>query len=770
MPDPRPSVPSKSSHAPIPALFALMISAFTAAPSLAQHFTSPIGDPLGCDLCAAGKIARLGDSLPHPLATTEGAADPGADTDALHNDLSITIDTANETLTGSNTITLRSLADNLTTFRVRIRDQFSLPSVLVDGAPAAWTRLNITTIEITLPTPKNTGDTFTVTVAYSGVAVSRGFGSIEFGTHAGTPIVATLSEPWFAYTWWPHKDDGQNNNRDKATADIRVTTPDWMSVASNGVLQSETLLPGGLKTTHWATSQPMTTYLLSIAATNYVRFTDTYVHDNGVMPLVYMLYPETNTANTLSQLAVIKPMLDVFGEIFGPYPYLSEKYGVYQFNFGGGMEHQTMSGQGSFGESLTAHELAHQWWGDDVTTADWNNIWLNEGFATYSEALWFERKPGGSAAALQSAMAARRPVVFDDSTYIPEPTSPSRIFSLNFTYRKGAWILHMLRGVIGDNAFFDSLARFRDDHAEGAATTDDFRLAVEAATGEPFDWYFDQWVFGIGAPNYQHAFTTHTINGARFAEVLVRQNNPVAYPTFTMPIPLRLTTTSSTTEELVWNTADEQHFLIPIDGPLTSFEFDPQTWILAQTVNSAAFSAGPPKIVAANPAPIGPASLGVLGPTDAIQITFHEPVAITSADAELLGPTGPAAVSVTYDPATLTATITPSAPLETGAWTLTLRDTITSIGAGLALDGETGLARPAGPLGGDGTPGGDAVFSFTVASPADLNADGVVNGVDLLILLSAWGDAPLGVAPSPDINSDGAVDGIDLLILLSAWG
>ena len=746
---------------PIRLPFAVLILLIVTATVTAEPPADPTLGAIGADLCAAGKVALFTDGA-LPQTATEAATDPNLNTDVLHNDIAIEIDPAAQTLAGSNTMTVRSLVDGLTTFDVRIRSQFNLPSVLVDGAPASWTRQSTTTITITLPVTKNTGDTFTVTVSYDGPAVNVGFGSINFDTHAGTDVVFTLSEPWYAYSWWPNKDD----NRDKATADIRITTPDWMTVAANGVLQSETNIAGARKVTHWSTAIPMTTYLHSFAATNYTKFTDTYTYPGGSMPLEFFVYPEFDTTSNRNKWLEVKTMLDVFGQLYGPYPFLSEKYGLYQFGFGGGMEHQTMTGEGGFGESLTAHELSHQWWGDNVTTADWSNIWLNEGFATYSEALWAEFKPGGTAADLHAAMAARVPTSFNDSTFIPNPTDPNRIFSTNFTYRKGAWILHMLRHVVGDQAFFDSLAAYRAANQLGSATTDDFRLAVESVTGTPMDWFFTEWVFDVGAPWYEHAFTEHLVNGQRYAEVLIRQASPTNYPLFTMPIDLGVDTSASSTVAVVTNDAPAEHFLLPIDGSLQNVRFDPDTWILAENDTAITFTEGPPKIIARS---ISPGAS--VAPSAPMTVTFHKPVSITGSNVALVGPAGPIATTVSYDAPSQTATITPTQTLAPGAWTLTILDTVTDLASSQNLDGEIGLAAPAGPLGGDGVAGGDAVIPFTVTgSVADINGDGVVDGADLAFVLSAWG-ACVPAQPCPaDLTGDGLIDGADIAFLLSAWG
>jgi hypothetical protein len=734
----------------------LALVAGLAAP--AQPLDDPtIGVP-GSDLCAQTRLLVQGEI---GLDSLRAAPNTG-DTDVLHNDLDIEVDYASNFLGGANTMTVRSAIDGLTAMEVRLRQNYTISSVTVDGAPAAWSRLSLTTIEVTLPAVMNTDDVFDLRVEYGGTPINVGFGSINYTTHNGAPYIFTLSEPWYAYSWWPAKDD----NLDKATADIRVTAPSTMLVASNGLLVSQTALSGGRTAHQWSTTHPMATYLASIAATNFNHFSATYNHTGGSMPLEFYIYPESDTPQTRDAWLQVIPMLDTFGALFGPYPFLDEKYGIYQFEFQGGMEHQTMTGQGGFGLSLTAHELAHQWWGDNVTCATWSDIWLNEGFATYSEALWEEFQPGGTQADLFAAMAARRPKNFNGSTYIPSPTDPNRIFSTNFTYRRGAWILHMLRYVIGDQNFFDALAAYRAGCQGASATTEDFRAAVESVTGTNLSGFFNQWVYGVGAPHYEHAWADSDVNGQRYLDILIRQTQPGGYePVFAMPIEFDVETTESVTRVRLDNDAADEHLLVAVDGPVLDVVFDPDVRILAESVATTPYTEGPPRIVGIDVAP--GASLLASQP---ISVTFLKDVLVSASDVSLDGPGGSVPIDVSYNAGSHTLLVTPQAPLQPGAHTLTIADTVVDVATAQPLDGET----PEGALTtdlitGDGVAGGDATFTFitpTNASLADLTGDGSVNGADLAILLAAW-----GASGSPaDLNGDSAVDGADLAILLSVWG
>jgi aminopeptidase N len=727
--------------------------------SAAVHAQSP--EPIGSDLCAESRMRFYGSVDQAELAHAASPRGVGA-TDVLHYDLEIEIFPGSENIAGSCEITLESTGDGLTALPLRLREQFSISSVTVNGVPVGWARVDTIFFDVTLDRAYNTGELLVVRVEYSGLALSRGFGSINFVTHGGgQDLIFTLSETEFAYTWWPNKDD----NTDKATADLRFTVPSGLSVASNGALQSVTTPAAGKSEYHWKTGYETATYLICFSAANYNTFTETFTHAQGSTPVQFMVFPEDDTSGFRNQAAAMVPKLEVFSELFGLYPFADEKYGVYQFGFGGGMEHQTMSGQSTLANSLDAHELAHQWWGDTVTAATWNHIWLQEGFATYGEALWEERRPGSTGLpALHSAMNDRRPSSVGDSVYVIDGTlfNLNRIFSSDFSYRKGAWALHMLRRVIGDDAFFQTLLSYRQGFEFASATTEDFQSVAEATSGMGLDWFFSEWIYDIGAPAYRYAWTTHIVNGRHFVEVYVRQVQTGGYPDFKMPIDIHATVGGSGTLNRIWNDADGEHLLFETAQPATALQFDPDAWILATSVSSIAFVQGPPKIIGAVPSPGDTVS-----PNEApsVSVVFHKPVTAGASDVLLVGDAvGAVAFSASYDAPTQTLTITPDSALAPDDYTLTIADSVS--GGGIALDGETPGAGGADLPSGDGLPGGDASIRFTVTDVADINGDGAVDTADLGILISAFGSSD----PSADLNGDGVVDTADLGILIAAFG
>src|SRR6185295_728574 len=257
----------------------------------------------------------------------------------------------------------------------------------------------------------------------------------------------------------------------------------------------------------WKPSHPLTTYLVSIAATNYASFSHTYTPiAGGSMPVVYYVYPD-NLAAAQASFAPTVSMIEFFADTFGEYPFVEDKYGMSAFPFGGAMEHSTNTSYGYFlidgGHNydwIIAHELAHQWWGDSLSPSTWQDIWLNEGFATYSEALWWEHING--ATGYEDYMSSLYSASFNGPVYANPAWFGSTV------YDKGAWVQHMLRGVMGDVAFFQGLSGWYADHKDGVVDTAAYRANMEAHRGAPLDWFFDEWVYGIHSPRYEYGWTT----------------------------------------------------------------------------------------------------------------------------------------------------------------------------------------------------------------------------------------------------------------------
>ncbi len=729
--------------------------------------------------CSRAKLAGAHHWAPPGGVPLSGQRDEtSGDTDVLHYDLELEIELTTGHMNGSNVIRTRALVDNLTVFRIMLRNSFIVDALRIGDADLTAIRIGATVLEVTLDRPYNTGEIFELYVSYHGTPVPAGdWGSIVFRERAGAREVWTLSSPWYSYTWWPCKEE----LADKATADLSFIVDEDLAVASNGLLLGiEDAGPGKLRH-HWRTEYPTETYLFSLAITNYNVYDDVWEYDGGSMPLKYFLYPEQDTQEAHDHLALIPDMLDVFSELYGMYPFVDEKYGIAQCGFGGGMEHQTMTSQGwMVSDWLNAHELAHSWWGDNVTCATWHDIWLNEGPTTYSEALWFENRPQepNGEEILHLYMDYLRPTSTTDPLYCYDASEQGRVYSRNITYLKGAWVTHMLRHVVGDEPFFDILATYREIYGGGFATTEDFIAVTEAVTGRDLRWFFDQWVYNGRRPTHWHAWRPLTIDGTQYIELMAKQT----WFVFQMPIDILVSAGGQDTTYTIWHNERQEHLLLPIgDEPADALVYNAGPWVLADDGGETTFVEGPPKIATTHP---NPDQTVAAQEAAGIEVVFHKDVIVDAGQFTLVGQAaGTVECSFSYDDTRHAATLVPITPLAPDTYTLTIADTIVDVAAELELDGEMvhpeNTAVPGAPAlpSGDGLPGGVAELTFAVSVPGDLNCDGLLDAddIDPFVLALSGPDAYNAGFPGcsrmlGDIDGNGQVDFDDIDPFVAALG
>jgi len=279
------------------------------------------------------------------------------------------------------------------------------------------------------------------------------------------------------------------------------------------------------------------------------------------------------------------PALTFFSEILGLYPFITEKYGVAICSIGGGMEHQTLTSYGSllvrgdhYYDWVFVHEMSHMWFGDMITCESWEHIWLNEGFASYCEALWFEHLQG--AAKLKSYMETKDvpsrwtgPVLRD-----PDNTNPNYYFD-NVVYNKAAWVLHMLRHVVGDETFFEILRDYCADprYRFAAAETNDFTAICEAACGATLSWFFDEWLTRTDRLTYQWSAKCYRLNDLYNVTIVVDQAQAEPY---TMPVDFTVTTAAGVLDTVLWVNELHEEFHISLADSALGVELDPGHWIL----------------------------------------------------------------------------------------------------------------------------------------------------------------------------------------------
>jgi aminopeptidase N len=454
-------------------------------------------------LCVSGAVSAqeaapgansLGDSF-YP-----GVGNGGYD--AQHYTLVLNWDDETNMLTG--TTTLDALTTQaLTTFNLDFLG-FEIEALTLNGNDANWRR---TGRELTVKpaTPLAAGETFTVAVTYSGVpgrGVRADGPTFAQGWTRHPNGVFVASEPTGAARWFPVND----HPLDKATYTFAITVPERYIVAANGLLQSTTVNDDGTQTFVWEASDPMASYLATVNIGDFV--VQESEGPNGLPLRNY--FPSRQAEDMIQAFAEVPDMITFFSETFGPYPF--EAYGavVADTNLSFALETQTLSlfGRGvavggTNAGTVIAHELAHQWFGNSVSLAQWQDIWLNEGFATYASMLWVEHRQGRRA--MDEELSAYYDLI-SDPTFAAEqfspPGSPTPDGLFNGgVYLRGAWTLHALRLEVGDAAFFDIMQTYYRTYQYGNATTADFIAVAEEMSGQELSDFFDGWLYADETPS-----------------------------------------------------------------------------------------------------------------------------------------------------------------------------------------------------------------------------------------------------------------------------
>ena len=459
---------------------------------------------------------------------------------------------------------------------------FDLSSQLqVDSVISHNTRLNFThtnnQLRIQAAALLNNGQFDSLCIYYKGSPrATGGFGAFVKGTHQGHPIIWTLSEPYGSSDWWPCK----NGPGDKIDSlDIFIKTPVPYIAASNGLLVG-TVSDAGHTTYHWKHRYPIANYLVALAVTNYYVFSN-YVHfGNDSMEIRNYCYPE-DTAQSIEYAGYTGGMIAFYSGLFGDYPFKKEKYGHAQFGWSGGMEHQTITFVGNFSYGLIAHELAHQWFGDMVTCGSWQDIWLNEGFATYVSSLIFDwdyayyhnwkkqmvtditSKPGGS-------------------VFVADTSDINRLFDGRLSYNKGGMVVHMLRYLLGNDIFYKAIRSYLNDPqlAYAYAKTADLKKHLEDASGLNLTYFFNEWIYGEGYPIYEINCTQYPENDVSLS---VSQSSSVSSAGFfRMKIPVKFYGNGKDTTLYLENTCNNQVFWVNPGLKADSIVFNPEYDIITK--------------------------------------------------------------------------------------------------------------------------------------------------------------------------------------------
>ena len=499
-------------------------------------------------------------------------------------ELNLDIDFNSSRLRGS--VTVNGVIGNIYPdfIELDLYDNMTVDSILQNNIPILYLHendmLKIPISDITL----NDENLFSLTIFYQGTPDHCGAGGFKFDEHQNIGHVWTLSEAYCARSWWPCKDD-PSDKADSVNIIVSVPIEPAYIVASNGLLSSTTI-NNNKKTYFWKERYPITTYLVSLAIYPYTKWVDQYVSpiSSDTMLIEHYVFPDRYEAS-YPNYSLTKDMLSFFSELFGEYPFISEKYGHADFTWGGGMEHQTLSSMGSFSQNLMVHELGHSWWGNLITCKTFNDIWLNEGFARYCQALWAEHMYGREA---YFDFMNNHAYYGAGTIYVENPSSNSQIFSAGLSYNKASWVLHMLRHKVGETMFFDILKSYasNDSLSYNAASTSDFQKVCEDISGLDFEQFFQQWIYGEKYPKYELSWW-HEGNGIYNVKI----DQVQSYNFFSMPIDLKFSGSAGpmlvdTTIVIENNNFSQLYEFSGFNFLVENVMLDPENWILKEATYS----------------------------------------------------------------------------------------------------------------------------------------------------------------------------------------
>jgi len=418
-------------------------------------------------------------------------------------------------------------------------------------------------------------ETVTIDVDYHGIPQNAG---IRIGENRySRRVFFTDNWPDFASHWFPSID----HPSDKATVDFIVTAPEKYTVVANGRMVQTVSLPNGRKRSHWSEKHDLPTYSMAVGVAEFSVHAEST--DLGI-PVSWYVFPQDTEAAARNFRGTDR-MLTYFSGRIGPYPYerlahvesttrMAAMENANTIFYSESLFHPTLSS-----ENPVVHEIAHQWFGNSVTPADWDHLWLSEGFATYFEALFHEDAP--RPATFNKLMtdyadriftyppARSRPVIDPGQTVIIDKLNP-------LTYEKGAWVLHMLRGILGDEAFFDGIVSYYSLYKDRNVMTEDFRKVMESTGGVDLSTFFRQWLYQPAWPEYQWSWNWNPTD--HVVEIRIRQAQTSGL--FDMPLDMVLSS-GNLKETYRIRVKDREHkFRIPLSSSPASVELDPDGWVL----------------------------------------------------------------------------------------------------------------------------------------------------------------------------------------------
>ncbi|MGE5683412.1 MAG: M1 family metallopeptidase [Bacillota bacterium] len=495
--------------------------------------------------------------------------------DVTHYFINIDLHPEREIVFGDVTISGKVINKPLNQIDLNFYENLEISSLILNGKQVEYDRKET---RLTIPAQADM-DSFQIRIKYSGKPKRIGFDSFAFDKNGDKSVVYTLNEPVFASTWFPCNDRPD----DKALVDISITNDSSKTSISNGKLVNVNT-ENDRRTYHWKTSYPISTYLVCIYSAEYRHFREKYISsDNHEMNIEYYAFPE-HLEMAKTDYSGHPEMITFFSNLLGEYPFIREKYGVAEFLWQmGAMEHQTITGIGSnflngkkFFNDFYIHELAHQWFGDAVGPATWKDIWLNEGFASYCEALYAEHKSGFDA--YKSTMLSKFESNFPGTVYNPG----ANLFG-STVYDKGAWILHMLRFEVGDSSFFRILRTYYNEYKYRNAASSDFIRLCNSISGRDLGFFFKQWLFeGEGGINLYCSWSQDNPKEKENNVKISIKQTQSGFHEYKFPLEVRFVykDRSESFSKIIYVDKREKMIEVKTIGEVEKIEVDPNHWLL----------------------------------------------------------------------------------------------------------------------------------------------------------------------------------------------
>ena len=489
------------------------------------------------------------------------------------------IDPAERYIKGETTV-YYLLSEKADFISLDLRDDLRVDSVIHNNYKQPFIRRNDSLI-IQHDEIMEIGKIDSISIYYQGVPANSGYGTFSNSVIFGRPVMWTMSEPFGGRDWWPCR----NGLDDKADSiDIFIITPAKYTASSNGLRQS-VLITGDRKTTHWKHRYPIASYLVCLAVAEYEEMENYFVTGRDSLLIQTFSYPE-NRALFKEKTPLLEESMKYFTQFLGAYPFMKEKYGHTQMGRSGGMEHQTNTFISTPEESLMAHELAHQWFGNTITAGSWNHIWLSEGFATLLAGMDMERKYPSTMQESRKKDIDAITSIADGSVYVNDIISVSRIFDSRLTYTKAARILNTLRFQLGDSIFFKGVHHYLSDETlrYGFATTADLQRNMEKASGKDLHSFFSAWVYGQGYPTYK---ITWSQVGEHYVDIKINQvTSHVSVSFFALPVQLVFMNSTQRKTIVVHNSFNGETFFEKIGFIADTVLIDPDFWLISKNNQS----------------------------------------------------------------------------------------------------------------------------------------------------------------------------------------